>query len=296
MHREENLMQQDETGQDSDEGQVTVAFLPFPFDEHRMDIQVQEKRRAREIRAAIRDDPKLESVSDFVCAQFAIVSLMEETDVKAVVDKIRHIQHLKRENSILDTYEHGKLIVYHALTDIAPGRHVAFGYDSVAQAYFHVSDMTKFDAGILSDPAKTRLWLAGEYYMNHAHYPDLEAVRRGHDVSVECQDYDWETPTMFNMTAYQKLVNEFLAFYPIHYRSLKLYHSGMFMNLLLSATKRLLPPMVRQTVEMGLGRDHGPLPEIFSMPTPEIAQKRLVQKVQQALRMRYHNETFFSLD
>jgi hypothetical protein len=292
MHRRE--AQQQDVTLGADEGQNIAQVLPFSDD--RMEIQFQERRRAREIRAAVREDPKLQPMSDFMYAHFAIVSLMEETDVAVVLSKIRQVQHLKRENGIFDNYVHGKQAVSQMLTGMVARMHLAFGYDSVEQAYFHVTDITKFDPDLLSDPAKTRAWLTAEYYLNHAHYPDLEAIRRGIDVSLECQDYDWEDPTMFNLTATQKIVSEITAYYPLHYRSLKLYHSGMFVNLVISATKRLLPPMVYQAIQTGLGRDYGPLPEVFSWPTPEAGRRRLIQKVQQALRMRYHNETYFSLD
>ena len=150
-------------------------------------LREQEKTRALEIRAAVRRDPQLKPLSDFMCAQFAIVSLMEDNELKVVIDKIYQLQHLKEEYEILDNEEDGAEAVSRLVQDVNPGNHLAYGYCHLEKAYFHVCNLTRFDSMILNDPKKYSSWMAGEYYVNQAQYPDLEAIRRGLVMMVECQ-------------------------------------------------------------------------------------------------------------
>ena len=287
-----------------DNGQGSGPRLPIlyfgQFEAGRMDLKRQERQLAKRIKEAVQQDPEndMQPLSDFMYAQIAIVTLVDENpedvDFEKVLERVRGIQALREEYRILDTYQNGAKMLQRAFIDLLPGFMLNFDYVSDKGAYLAVSNLTCFDMSIFADPEKVKIWLAGMWYINHAHTPDFAAARQGILHMVECRGYDWKKQDMFHLKAFTEFC-PLTALYPFQIRSVRHFNTGMFVHLLGSVAKKLLPRRQTDSFDYVQGSDYGNLDELFGIPTPEAAGRRVVAKLQESLRRRYDNEASYSL-
>jgi hypothetical protein len=270
-----------------------------PFtNEERMILIEGELRRALEIKEAVANDPGLEPLSDFMYAQYAIIALTYFVDLDTVLKQIRRVQCLRDEYGIVECHSHAQETVTRLILEVIPGHHLAFqfGYNS----YEHAVDLTNFNAAhVLSDPEKTRIWMAGEYYLMHAAYSDFESIRQGSIKMFECEGYDWRSSEMLNMACMEKLGSELLASYPAHFRALKHYHTNNFVNMALSMMKRILPEHIYEYFILDCRVvDDGSvgLPDHYCEFGLEESDELLLAELEDALRTRYDNDSAFVLD
>lgn len=268
------------------------------FDYVRMGLTDEEREWALSIKEIADSSPDLRRhpLSDMMIAQIALVSLEEgeEGDREKARERIENLQAVRDNYEIVDTLETGKDIVRRVVLDLLPGFVLSFYLHPSHASYVLVTDLTSFDMSIFDDPDKLLLWLKACYYITHCQNPDLSAVRNGIIYLQECQGYYWKGMSMFQPRGVQEW-SDLVAGYPAHFRCIMNFHTGLFLNLLASAGKRLLPPRIAPKIVLGCISEHGTLDKLYLQPSLEVANQRLMQKLDQALELRYGNEASFSL-
>ena len=83
--------------------------------------------------------------------------------------------------------------------------------------------------------------------------------------------------------------------YPIHIRSGKFFHASVFVNLMTSMTKRLLPTHITDIYEVGFIAPQGGLDRLFVVPDVESTNDRNLARMNASLRRRYDRVASFSL-
>ncbi|CAB9522248.1 expressed unknown protein [Seminavis robusta] len=306
----DNDEQDDEDSSSGSDDDSSTEGIPMPrvlgpLDEGRMALGATERLWAREIKAAAAKCPELEPLSDFWYAQVAIVSFHEHhqnlvaarSDLPAVLERLHALQDMRQEYFIRDTVSHGVEVMSRTVCDLLPGWFMAFSYHAEKGAYLRVVSLTEFNMSIFTQNEKVRTWLAAIWYINHAHVPDMEAARQGFVQYVECKGYEWRNQSMFHIKAFSEAAPLF-ALYPLLCQQTVHYNTGMFVKLLASMAKRLLPKHLTKDFlfESGsIGEGVTRLEELFAMPTQEVANQRLVARLKDALERRYQNEANFRL-
>ena len=147
----------------------------------------------------------------------------------------------------------------------------------------------------MADPRKVEEWLAASYYLLHAFQPDVEATRKGIIMLAECENYHWKGKDMVHTGVFRKWWTELAMVYPLHVQKVMYFHTGLFMNLLMSTSKRFLPLSLRRRMTLGCQSGGETLDELFMVPDVPTAKRRLVIRLQHALRQHYANEASFAL-
>ncbi|CAB9525605.1 expressed unknown protein [Seminavis robusta] len=156
--------------------------------------------------------------------------------------------------------------------------------------------MRKFGRNVLQDREKLTSWVGTAWMLYVAQQPDFEAIRNGVTYLFECSDYDWKDKDMFNISC-TKMITELESIYPVHVQSMRFYNAGMFLNLLLSMSRRMLPPQISRKFHVkGYDPQRGYLDQLFVAPNLESANQRNLARVRNALQIRFDNEASFSLD
>ena len=109
---------------------------------------------------------------------------------------------------------------------------------------------------------------------------------------AECEGLDWMKTDMRTMS---RVWEEFLVAYPVIFRELKLFHTGVVANLTFSLLKKILPERIHSKYNLGCQFD-GRLDTYYRIPTEEAADQRVQAEMECFLKMRYDNEKSFSLD
>ena len=301
----------DDSGEE-EEGDIMINKPMGAYDNGRMVLGATEKDWALQIRAAVESHPEIDTISDFMCAQFAIVTLGEQLNnlgqpptpdppLDDILERIQGLQSLREEFSIHETYPQGCQVMRKIICDLLPGWFIAMEYLPEKGQYLRVVGLTSFDMSLFSQSEKVRLWHAAIYYINHCHTPDLEAARQGFVQCIECQGYEWRNPNMFHIKAFQEAAPSFVL-YPIHCSQTVHYNTGMFVKLLATMARRLLPKRMTESFEFeasGCGEGdtghNSTLMDIFAQPTMADANQRLCLRLEDALQRRYDNEANFSL-
>ena len=180
-----------EGNNDQDEGEEVPRFpdvLPDRVlavnDPHRMQITATERQRALAIKRAISNDPEIDPVSDFTCAQLALIV---EDDIESALERLLQMQGFREEYGIRDTVAEAVQTMAHYLS-LMPGAHLSFAFNYEDGNYVIIYDNNKMDCDILQQrESNIRTSLAGSYYTLKALCPDLEAVRKGAVLIIECE-------------------------------------------------------------------------------------------------------------
>lgn len=290
---------QEEESQNEEEAINSQLTPQLPRD--RMWISEEERELAKQIKAAVAQSPEVDALPDSMYAQMAIVSRtydgtdMNVTDMNAIIDRLLTLQQLREENGVVNNASHGCRMLKTLVCDLVPGSFLAYSYVANEESYVCSMDMTNCDMGVLSDPHKVKDWLAGMYYLLHAFHPDMESTRKGLIILAECEDYHWRRKDMVHAGAFRKWWSELALVYPFNVQKVKYFHTGLFMNLLLSTARKFLPTAIQQRMEVGCQSEGGRLDELFMVPDVETANDRLVQRLQEALRIHFANEADFVL-
>jgi len=88
-----------------------------PSDPGRMEISAEERQRALDIRSAIANAAEIDPVSDFMCAQLALI---DGDNIIKALERVLHLQYFREEYGILDTAEDGRRHLMR-LVDLFPG-------------------------------------------------------------------------------------------------------------------------------------------------------------------------------
>ena len=262
-----------------------------------MGLTEAELEMAQMIKRYVQDLTDVDTLTDLEYAQYAIIAILKGDPLYAVAQQIQGIQQFKEEHGIRGTLSEGLIMLSRMVQEIRPGFHLSFFYDEQEQRYVHAFDITSFDTGkVMTSLGETAAWMASEYYLKQACFPTIKSLREGLVCMVECEGYDWRDREMFNLQALRRLA-PLGTNLPMNER-IKVFHAGTFANLLLSACITFLPPHLWRTMEFASNTDNqiGRLDTILLVPTQETAQQRVLENMQQALRLRYQNEETFRLE
>jgi hypothetical protein len=144
-------------------------------DPRRMELSEQERNRAINIKEAIARTDDLDPVSDFMCAQLALI---DGSNIERALERVQHMQHFKEEYGILDTLQHGGkcLIDY---IDLFPRLHLSFSYCWQTGTYVMMYDNKEAKGRVLNSEERIRAWLGGVYYTCQSVCCDFAAIRCG---------------------------------------------------------------------------------------------------------------------
>lgn len=271
------------------EVEESLPAIMGPDDPLRMKLTRQELEWALDIKDVMEMMPELDNLNDFWYAQYAIIC---EDDIEDAVTRALALQHFRQEYKIVDEYPYAHRKMTSLIIDLMPRQWLSFSFSYADGNYVMIFDMTKFDTTNLTTTQQQDDMFASIYYMQSACCPDLESVRKGYTCCAECEGWDFQRSKQ-DGKVHQKLFSELFSQYPFRGQC-KHYHTGIIMNLLVSACKRLLPVKMRDTFYMGLQFD-GRLDETFLVPTLEIANQRMLTSLGEALTKRYTNEKSFTL-
>ena len=110
---------------------------------------------------------------------------------------------------------------------------------------------------------------------------------------MECAGGDWAgNKGKVNGKIVLQMMTELLAFFPCKFLC-KMYHTGVMINLFVAGMRKLLPE-IKEMYQVGCEFD-GHLGEAMLVPTVELANQRLLQRMDQALQQYYDNVQTFKL-
>ena len=261
----------------------------------RMGLTPAEQELALEIKAMIASTPELRRFSDMMIAQIAVMSVYRGEGIAKVRDRLEDLQVGALDRfDIHDTLEQGKDILKRFVEDVHPAFVLHFYYDKDREAYVLVLDLAKFHMDIVTDDEKALIWLQGCYYLNHCQNPDLQSVRNGVVYIAECQGQNWKSKYRLQVKAYKEW-SYILEAYPMHFQSVLHFHTNLFVNLMVSLGKNLIPAETAKRFQFGYVSEAGRLDTLYLQPSLELATKRVLDKLYDALELRYTNDEKYTL-
>lgn len=247
-----------------------------------------------QIKYAIESISSLDNISDFQCAQLALVF---GANIDQAVETAENMQHFRELYQIKDTIKDAAYS-FCRLFKLAPGHVMYLSYSSLTDSYLACFDAKAFKDTAFKTDQDYKDWQAGSYYLFQAMSPDLASIRKGVTMMYECDGYDY--PGMHPRTS-QRLCQEMYGVYPLQFHKIKFFHSGMFLNLLLAACKPFLPTRVTSKHEVGCTLAHDKknrdtrLSELFLQPNVEVAEQNTLTKAILYIKRRVEMEASFSL-
>ena len=276
-------------------------------DPSRMEFKSKEERElVKKIRTRIENDPEIDQVTDYTYAQLALAltaqqggnGLLNDDEEATVIDgalkAAQHLQLLKEEYDILDTLGDAERTLRNFFDMLGPRVYLSFSFNERNGNYVVIYDISEItQESYKSRPDGVELAMRAMYYICHALTCDLEAIRRGHVLMCECEEYDFKKNMDVEMT--KKIYREFTSTYPVTYQRIKFFHSGVIMNMVNSLTKKVLPARIIEKMDLACNFDRN-LGEIYLVPTPEAACERVYRQMTETLALRYRNERSFRID
>ncbi|CAB9519029.1 expressed unknown protein [Seminavis robusta] len=275
-----------EEGEDI-EDEDTLPPVLGPFHPARMELSTEVSEWAMEIKTAMKQSPEVDCPNDYWIAQWAIV----EDNLDCAINRAVQMQHYREAYDISDTYQFGSKCLMDVM-DLFPGLLLSFSFNHLDGNYAIVEDLAKFDISALRDPVKGKVWMRAAYFLQHCLCCDFEAILRGIIIIHEFDSFDWKKN--IDLKALRQLWTELSLDYPMKVHRFLNYHCGFFANLTVSMAKQFLPREISDKFVMGLQME-GRLDTIYNVPNAEIAQQRVLARLQDALKRRYHHEATFTL-
>lgn len=255
----------------------------------RMQLSEEERQHALAIKQAIEEDPDLDNLSDFQYVQFALV---DQHDVEAAMHRAYHLQaFLKEEYKIRhDDIDYAMASVQTFIRQHS-GVILSLAYNADEETYVLIYDLATFDQKRLQTPEDWRMFMSFVYFELTALNPDFYAIRKGVVFVCECEGFDWKN---CDMKVQEKAWTELINVYPIEFRQIKYFHTGVFANLSASLMKPFLPKHIHSKFSVGNEFD-GRLDTLYLVPTLEAANKRNLERFRVCLQQRFENERLFRL-
>ena len=267
------------------------------LDPRRMLLTPEETVWALQVKRAIAQQPEIDTISDFMCAQLAILA---EGDTAGAVERAAGLQAVREEYKFMDNYQDGR-IGLRQLVERNPRQFLSFSYSELEGKYVLVHDVAQCDVSSARQMAdgyyassrrdQERILLVGGYFLHHAMTMDFASIRQGLIVLIECEGYNWSMKGDWKIL--QRFFTEILQFYPLR-AQLRHFHNGLVFNILASMLKPLLPQHLRDTFQVGCQFD-GRLDQVFLVPTVKEASQRILERLGESLRRRYNHEHTFKL-
>lgn len=258
-----------------------------PDDPLRMKLTRQEHAWAWDIKDCIEMLPDLDNLCDFWYAQLAIVC---QDNVEDAVRRAYGLQHFREEFKIRDSAEHGRHCFKQTVYELSPKQLLSFSFSYSDGSYVLIHDITKLDTTRVSTPQKWDDYLGFCYYLHAIWGPDFASIRKGCICCIEWDGWDWKKKQDGKLIL--RYFSRLLTIYPFRGKC-KNYHTGMFANLMLSAFRNI-SPFLRDIFVTGLQFD-GRLDDFFMVPSLEVSNQRLLNRMEATLKLRYQNERTFTL-
>ncbi|CAB9512397.1 expressed unknown protein [Seminavis robusta] len=283
----------DESGNDDDDDDnddptmdQLAADLCGQYDTSRMELTQEEHQWAVAVKTAIEKIPDLDNLTDFMYAQIAIVS---KGNVDDAVARAFKLQEHKKDNEILDTLDD-------ALRNLPKdASFLSIDYNLQSGGYIVAMDAAESNGAIWRNPDETCYYNRRQFYAAHMAHCDLEALRVGFTVLVECEGYQLDKSKRLGLSAFRSIWNCAHA-YPRNLTQVKFFNAPRLFKMMVSMAKSTLPREVTSAFQLCAKCPLGRLDQLYSIPTPEIAAARLQERMKGFLEKRYANEANFSLD
>lgn len=88
-------------------------------------------------------------------------------------------------------------------------------------------------------------FMAGTYYVHHSLCLDMDAVRQGATMLVDCTGFKWRAPNMSDLSTIRLGVGDSLATYPIECRA-QFFNTGVMVNTLVSMSRQFTTEKMKQ--------------------------------------------------
>jgi hypothetical protein len=252
-------------------------------------LSEDETEWALHVKGSICGDYNMDNMSDYWYAQLALAA---KGGTKAAFAKAKHWQDFRDEYKLNGTYEEGVYCI-RRLLKLFPEVFLWLGFNDAHGCYSLAYDMAEIDLTSLTQrPGGFDAFLTGIYYIFQAMNMDLEAVRKGNILMVDCGGFDWSLN--LNPKADQRIWAEVMIMYPQFYKFIKYLNSGSHIASMHALKKRSLSMAIRESIELGC-RYEGRLRDFYCIPTVEAAKERLQCALEASLKRRYDNEKSFKL-
>ena len=264
---------------------------PAPIDIRQV-ITPQERTWALAIKEAVESDPDISNLQDFYYVQYALVV---RGNIQEAVERIRHMEVYCQEYDIRNDLEQGKEVLckWH---EFMPGSVLSIFRDHEehpAGAHVTVLDMAAMDDCKVQTESQRRLFFQQSYYAGHMSSSDFATIRAGVILLMECEGYDWHK---FSLRLNQQIWEEFIAHYPSNLYSVRQFHNGLFINIVYSTIRKVLPRHVITKFQVGLQTPNKMrLDDIFCSPDKEESQKQTLERMFENLALHYKNVRLFKL-
>ncbi|CAB9524715.1 hypothetical protein SEMRO_1573_G283401.1 [Seminavis robusta] len=173
-----------------------AADLLQQYDPSRTELTQEEHQWAVAVKTAIEKIPDLDNLTDFMYAQMAIVSKGNVDD--AVVRAFRLQEH-KKDNKIMDTLDD-------ALRNLPKEAHyLSIDYNIQSGGYVVAFDVAKTDGAMWRNPEETCYYNRRQFYSSQMAHCDLDALRVGQTVLVECGGYQLVKGKRMDLSAFRSI-------------------------------------------------------------------------------------------
>lgn len=255
-----------------------------------MVLTSEERQWALAIKNAVREDPELDELTDY---EHALVALVDKGDTNAAVERAHQLQGFRQQYNAVSSIQCARQSLDILVKQLCPGFLLGLEYFERDGSPVVIFDATKIDIRELSTGERRQDYLRAMHYLNDALTADLEWARNGTICLTECEGYDWRKNA--SLSLFHQYWIEVQSVYPMSYSKVKLFRSGLFINSLLSLTKRFIPIRIYTNFSVGCTSAKR-LDEIYMQPNMEKASKRVMVALNRALERRHHNQATFSLD
>lgn len=256
-------------------------------DPRRMQLTREESDWALDIKDAVESLAELDNMSDLMYAQLAIIC---HDDIPNAIRRAYGLQEFRQEYKILDNLEEGCHRL-RGLVDMFPEEFLSFSFSEQESIYVLIHDLSKLNFEALKSPKDVHRFFAGAFYLHTIFCPDLASIRKGMLVMIECEAMDWSKKPSFKVLS--QLSSQLLTIYPfIGYAYF--YHTGVFINMMASMLRKLLPKNLGDRLRTGMRFDDR-LDKCFLVPDVETATQKVISEMEKTLKRRYENEKAFIL-
>ena len=167
---------EDERQEEGNRRQANIGENPNEFFvPKRMELSKDEQAWAWDIKSAVEATAELDDISDFMCAQLAII---HKEDTETALDKAHRLQEIRQEFEIEDTFE-TSFKTMELFVTLHPGYLVTLMNDD--GKFVMVVDSSKKPTAteLRSLRGGVEKFLHGVYCLFHVLNPDFEAIRKG---------------------------------------------------------------------------------------------------------------------
>jgi hypothetical protein len=276
---------------------------------HRVDssmvVSDQERQWALELKHAVKASERLNlksPISDMELTHHAIIA---QGNVVESMVRIEGLDRFRREYGIDQSVEQGLYFVLNFMKQ-QPGYLLHVDANPRTYEGIIVSDSAAFSEKSAFEATKSvnadeqwRICVGAIYYLHYAVLsPTLASVRQGISATVECDGVGWHN---IGSEYISRLFEEMFSYLPVRYTQIRAYNTTVVANLLFSLARPFMSPNMRRSVQLGhqiaddTNLSGGPwrLSDFYLQPSLEMAQLRVIQRVQALLTARlYHDKEF----